>query len=153
MRSVTLPALLGAILYLTGCEKYSLDRQMYSLCKKDGGLTIHEPPKLPDSRFNSIMESTAVRERPRRDLIYAPEYKITEKEIVIKNGDPTLGQGKLIRIERNLIRNIDKKNMVTSVTYIRSGGDFIYYSHFSSKICPQPGTASIESTFIKGQTK
>jgi len=44
-------ATLGATL-LAGCEKHDLDKRMGELCRKNGGVTVYETVRLPESEFS-----------------------------------------------------------------------------------------------------
>lgn len=139
------------LLLLAGCEKYALDRQMEELCKKDGGLTIYEKVKLPASRFDSNGEIIPIRPiHLNPEGRYGPEYKLITNRKILKKGDPVKGEGRLERTELTLMRVRDQKILAIAVRYSRIGGDFIAYSHFSSKACPgSDRNQSIESVFIK----
>ena len=46
---------------LAGCERWSLDRQMEELCKKDGGIKVYETVTLPaKSAVNAALPATVV---------------------------------------------------------------------------------------------
>lgn len=156
MRYPTLLTLLGSALLVSGCEKYALDRQMEELCKKDGGLTVYEFVTLPSSRFDARGELKRLN-RMGADLNesatrYGPEYRLETNTTILKSGDPVAGEGRLTRYEYRLFRVADKKLLGVSVSYWRSGGDFIAYAHHSSKNCPAATReASIEAVFVKGE--
>ena len=46
------PTLAAALLLLTVCEKFALDRQMEELCKKGGGVKVYETVTLPPEMFD-----------------------------------------------------------------------------------------------------
>ena len=154
MRSLNCLFLFGLAIPLSGCEKYALDRKMESLCKKDGGIYIYEYAPLPEKRFDPNGKVIPYWQKPPKfEWMYGPEYRLTWNTSTIDDGDPVLGEGRLVRDEIKLIRTSDEKEIAISIKYIRTGGDFIYYSHFSSKICPENKKTSIESAFIKGGQK
>ena len=121
---------------LSGCEKWQLDRQMEELCKKDGGVRVYETVKLPPEMFDQSGDPfPGWQGRTSEDRLGA-DYLVERTERVLNDGDPLKGQGRLIRIERQVIRRTDGKLLGTSVAYARSGGDFIAFPHPTSKVCP-----------------
>ncbi len=156
MRYPTLLTLLGSALLVSGCEKYALDRQMDELCRKDGGLQVYEFVTLPSSRFDERGELKRLNVGG-KDLTdpaarFGPEYHLEIDRKILKTGDPLAGEGRLTRYEYRLFRVADKKLLGVSVSYWRSGGDFITFAHHSSKNCPAATReVSIEAVFVKGE--
>jgi hypothetical protein len=136
---------------ISGCEKFELDRRMEDLCKKDGGVRVYETVNLPPEMFDQNGDPfPGWRKRKSEDRL-GTEYLYNRAEEVLKDGDPLKGQGRLIRIERQIIRRSDEKLLGASVFYGRSGGDFIAFDHFTSKGCPanQSSNDVINQVFIK----
>jgi len=153
MSRVNLLFVLIATVAISGCEKYALDRRMEGLCRKDGGVTVYERVVLPANRFDSDGRIISIHKNPPDfEGVYGSEFRLLWSMTVIKDGNPVLGQGRLIRSEHKLVRVFDGKILAISVAYGRSGGDLVPFPHFSSKVCPSSGDGeSMESVFIKGE--
>ena len=123
---------------VTGCEKFELDRQMEELCKKDGGVRVYETVKLPPEMFDQNGDPFPGWQGRKSEDRLGPEYLVQRTEKILKDGEPLKGQGRLIRIERQVIRRSDGRLLGTTVFYGRSGGDFIAYPHPTNKGCPSP---------------
>lgn len=123
--------------FLSGCEKFELDRRMEELCKKDGGVRVYETVKLPPEMFEHYGDPfPGWRGRPDSERLGSDyEYLSTSEDLV--KGDPLKGQGRLRRDHIKIVRRTDTKLMGESIYYGRSGGDFIVIDHFTSKGCPQ----------------
>lgn len=136
---------------LAGCEKYSLDRQMEELCKKDGGVKVYETVMLPPEMFDRWGDPfPGWRERKPEDRL-GPEYRYVEETVYLKEGDPFKGEGRLRKTSEQIYRRTDGKLIGEAISYGRSGGDFIVYNHPTSKHCPIYKTGSemlIGSVFI-----
>jgi hypothetical protein len=136
---------------LSGCEKWQLDRQMEELCKKDGGVRVYETVKLPPEMFDQNGDPfPGWRGREPRDRLGDDyEYLFDVEDLV--EGEPVKGEGRLSRYHRKIIRRSDKKLMGESITYGRSGGDFIAFPHSSSKHCParHNDNDAIHQVFLK----
>lgn len=144
-------AALACTLATSGCSKIWLDWQMEALCKADGGVKVYETVKLPPEMFDQYGDPfPGWRQRKPEDRLGA-EYIYERTETILKDGDPIEGEGRLVRIVRRVLRDADLKLMGVSVTYARSGGDFIAYAHFTSKVCPadQKSTDLIHAIFIR----
>lgn len=136
---------------LSGCEKFELDRRMEELCKKDGGVHVYETVKLPPEMFDQGGDPfPGWRGRKLEDRL-SPDYAYELTETILKDGDPLKGQGRLMRFHVRIIRRADMKVMGESIKYGRSGGDFIAFDHFTSKVCParQGSNDVIHQVFIK----
>jgi hypothetical protein len=133
---------------LAGCERYSLDRQMEELCKKDGGVTVYEKVSLPAhhwdwaNRVTLGMPSLDLAADENRDMrsqdIADGQYQLITDRLTLKDGDPMKGQGVLARTEQRVVRTKDNKVLGVAVSYGRVGGDFIVIGHWSSATCPMP---------------
>ena len=153
----TLTLAVFCILSLAGCEKYSLDRQMNQLCKRDGGVKVYETVALPEVEFSKdgvplarywldpLLIGTAYR--------LGPNYHYASLEETIKAGDPTKGEGSLTRYVQEIRRINDGKLLGRSVWYGRAGGDLIVLGHFSTAGCPDPAEPLFTTVFIKGKQK
>ena len=135
---------------LSGCEKWQLDRQMEELCKKDGGVRVYETVKLPPEMFDQSGDPfPGWRGRPSSERLGNDYEYLFGVEYLVK-GDPLKGQGELMRFHIQIIRRADIKLMGESVSYGRSGGDFIAFPHPTSKGCParQSDSDVIRQVFI-----
>lgn len=137
--------------WLSGCEKYALDRQMEELCQKDGGIRVYETVKLPASMFDQNGDPFPDWRNRSVENRLGPSYRFVREETYLKQGNPVNGEGQLLRLSWKVIRKSDEKLLGEAVRYGRSGGDFILLGHFSSKGCPpQLGDATVINTvFIK----
>lgn len=140
-------------LWLSGCEKYELDRRMEELCKKDGGIRVYETVKLSASMFDQNGDPfPGWRGRPDEERL-GKEYRLVRTTTILKDGEPMRGQGQLSRYEYRTVRLADQKILGEAVSYGRSGGDFLAVGHFTSKGCPEKlgvPTSLIQAVFIKG---
>lgn len=139
-------------LALAGCEKFALDRQMEELCKKDGGVRVYETVVLPASMFDRLGDPfPGWPSRPEEERL-GSAYRYVVETTYFKQGDPLKGEGQLRRTSERIYRRVDAKLLGESVSYGRSGGDFIAYAHPTSKHCPVYQSTSqmlIRSVFIQ----
>lgn len=136
---------------LSGCEKWQLDRQMEELCKKDGGVRVYETVKLPPEMFDQSGDPFPGWQGRKPEDRLGADYLVERTERVLNEGDPVEGQGRLIRIERQVLRRSDGRLIGTTVFYGRSGGDLIAFPHPTSKVCPsgQKDNEVIRKIFLK----
>ena len=147
---------------LGGCEKYSLDRRMEQLCAKDAGVRVYESVALPKEMFSPSGLPFPPRLRTARPGVntdtestveeaLGTEYRRVWRTTYLKRGDPVRGDGLLVRHTEQISRLSDGKILGESVSYGRSGGDFIAYPHFSSKLCPteQNSNAVVQAVFAQ----
>lgn len=134
-------------MFLAGCEKYALDKQMEELCAKDGGVKVYEKVTLPAEMFdeNGYPFPPIYREKKRplsEDGVDKTEetlnstYKYIQLTTYIKKGNPLKGEGVLLKSIESVIRLSDGKVLGEGVRYGRSGGDFLAYAHPTSNHCP-----------------
>jgi hypothetical protein len=153
---LALSALLG------GCERYDLDRQMETLCKRDAGVKVYETIRLTRELFDaggspfppkvrSMVRSVSDESGSVEEELLASAYRRTWEVTFLKKGDPVKGEGQLMRYLEKVIRLSDGKLLGEAVSYGRSGGDFIAYAHFTSNHCPidQRSNAALRAVFIK----
>jgi hypothetical protein len=155
MRSLTALVVTGALIFLTGCERWELDRKMKELCAKDGGVKVYETVKLAASEFSNIGQPLAKYERLARSVedMLGPDYRyVLQKQILVgANADLERGQGRLERIREAVYRRTDDRLLGESIWYARGGGDFITFGfHPSGSHCPKPAASLINSIFLKG---
>lgn len=159
MRSLTSTSLLLSLAMLSGCEASRLDQQMEELCKKDGGVTVHQTVTLPPTRFDTTgrLVTGAPQKHGRAMLTQTigSDYLIEHKEDVIKAGNPFSGvisEGRLLRHITTVRRIADDKEMGVEITYGRTGGD-ITLGHPSQHFCPRPkpNPGVVHAVFIKGE--
>ena len=150
-------AMFASMLLLSGCEKYKLDRQMEALCKKDGGVRVHETVELPKNQFNDLGSpfSKEYAQAKRQEDRLGSDYRFVTKRQVLKDGDALKGQGELRRVIEQIFRRSDNKLLGDLITYHRSGGDFIAFPHPTSDSCPrQQNTMTlIKSVFVQSKEK
>jgi hypothetical protein len=147
--SFTAVSLLG----LAGCERWELDQQMGELCKKDGGVKVHETVPLPAGEFSKDgipfssywRDSSLVGTTGR----LGPNYRYLSRDETIKAGDPMKGEGRLTRYVEEIYRIKDGRLLGSSVWYGRSGGDFIVLGHFSTAGCPVSAEPLLTAVFVK----
>jgi hypothetical protein len=137
---------------VAGCERYRLDQQMEELCRKDGGIKVHEVVKLPPAEREALLayRKTAW---PHEDR-YGSEYRyVREHEVLVgKDADPEKGQGQLARWHYAIYRRSDNRLLGEFVAYTRSGGDtFTFGFHPSSNYCPKPSADLAHSIFLEGK--
>jgi hypothetical protein len=154
------PRAAGAVLVVvlalgtSGCERWRLDRQMESLCQKDGGIKVYETVTLPASEFGPTGEPRFSRRVPgtAREDILGPEYRYgSNREILVGDAQPKHGTGQLVRLHWTIHRRSDNKLLGEQTEYRRSGGDLFTFGF-------QPGNASCprferdveQLVFIKG---
>jgi hypothetical protein len=143
--------LTAALLLLTGCEKFALDRQMEELCKKDGGVKVYETVTLPPEMFDQWGDpfpgwrKKVLQGKPEERL--GSEYRYVVETVYLKQGDPLKGEGRLSRHITRIVRLSGNKLMGEAISYGRAGGDFIAYAHPTSKSCP---VIQSESDLIRG---
>ncbi|MBX3647692.1 MAG: hypothetical protein KF766_08520 [Rhodocyclaceae bacterium] len=144
-----------ALLLLTGCEKYTLDRQMEELCAKDGGVKVYETVTLPPEMFDQWGDpfpgwrKKVLQGKPEERL--GSEYRYVMEIENLKCGDALNGEGELRRFVVRIYRRSDSKLMGEATSYGRSGGDFIAIAHPTSKSCPASQSESdlIRAVFLK----
>jgi hypothetical protein len=142
----------AAMTFLPGCEKFALDRQMEELCKKDGGVKVYETVTLPSSMFDSLGDPFPGWPTRSSEDRFGPNYRFVVETQFLKSGDPQKGEGRLARTSKRIYRRVDGKLLGESITYGRSGGDFIAFAHPSSNSCPvypSEGDTVIRSVFLK----
>ncbi len=153
MGSVKTHVVLALALALAGCEKYALDRQMEELCKKDGGIQVFEKATLPSALFDPsgrlMMERLgyAVSDGWTFDRIANDEYRLLTKKIVLNDGAPMRGQGRLVKVVQEVRRTRDRAVLGRSIWYVRTGGDLVVIDHFSMASCPVPSPQLILAVF------
>lgn len=148
------PSLYGWLvvgLLVAGCEKYELDRQMQELCKKDGGVRIYETIVLPAESFDKWGDPfPGWRGRTSEERL-GSQYRYEWKIIDIKKGDALKGEGELKRFEVRIFRRVDGKLLGEAISFARSGGDLIAFTHPTSKSCPENQSESdvIRRVFVR----
>ena len=152
---ITAAAACMALLGLAGCERWTLDRQMEELCKKDGGVKVYERVTLPASEFNDLGTPLYRYYKPGvlPDDRLGPEYRyVTRREILVgEHADPAYGQGQLARHYWAIYRRADGKLLGEQVQYERIGGDrFTFGFQPSSKVCPTLEGGFDSQVFMKG---
>jgi hypothetical protein len=125
-----------AFCLLTGCEKVFLDRQMEALCKSDGGVKVYETVTLAPTMFDNLGDPFPGWPNRSTEDRFGSDYRNLVETVLLKNGDPQKGEGRLARTSQKILRRVDGKLLGEAVTYYRSGGDFIPYAHPSSNSCP-----------------
>lgn len=143
--------LVTAAIFLVGCERYKLDQQMAVLCKKDGGVKVHEKVTLVPAEYNEIFRHVA-KEKSYEDR-YGPNYRYVHKweDLVGAKADPEKGEGRLSRFYAAIYRRSDSYLLGELVSYGRTGGDFFTFGfHPSSNHCPKPRIDLAQSIFVKG---
>ncbi len=146
---LTLLPLLLIGLFLTGCEKTELDRQMQALCQKDGGVQVYEKVLLPESMFDeSGYPFPGWRDRPKSEKL-GKDYDYAREEMILKDGEPFKGQGRLTKSNIKIYRKSDRKLLGESISYGRAGGDGIVLGHPTTNSCPATGGPIEKSVFVK----
>lgn len=161
VRSIALARLVGVVAAatllwgLTGCERWSLDRQMEAMCRKDGGLHVYEKVALPASEFSNLGEpfaKYATSAKSFEDRL-GPDYRyVVERTVVagLPDADPERGQGRVTRVHEKVLRRSDGKLLGEHVRYVRGGGDFSTFGFQpSAKHCPDEAVSLISSVFFK----
>lgn len=150
VRSLLLTCLI--VVAVSGCERYSLDRQMEGLCAKDGGLRVYERIALSADKFNEYGDPIPGTQSASLEERLGVEYRLEHEFTYLKQGDPVRGEGRLARFKWRVVRVTDSKLLADAVVYGRSGGDFIALGHFSSKVCPErlgAPASVVRSVFVK----
>lgn len=157
MRGLTWLFTVVALLLLSGCERWALDRQMEELCAKDGGIKVYETVTLPASDFSNIGQPLARNERTAksREEIFGPNYRyVTEEKYIVGSRQTKVehGEGNLARIHTAIYRRADNKLLGEQIWYSRAGGDgFMWPWHPSGKNCPMFGGTAVDlQVFLKG---
>lgn len=134
---------------LSGCEKYSLDRQMKELCEKDGGSKVYETVTLPADMFDEYgYPFPGWRKRLKGDRL-SKEYLYIREEKILKDGKPSKGEGRLRRVNVRIIRKTDFKTLGETIGYFRAGGDGIVLGHHTTNACPKIGEPIEKLVFLK----
>lgn len=153
-------AAIALLLSLSGCERWTLDRQMEALCAKDGGIKVYETVTLPESDFSNIGQPLARYERTAksREEIFGPDYRyVTEEKYIVGNRQTKVehGDGNLARIRTAIYRRTDSKLLGEQIWYQRGGGDGFVWGglglHPSGKNCPMFDTSVGLQVFKKGE--
>ena len=142
----------SALFALTGCEKFALDRQLTELCEKDGGVKIYEAVKLPGTMFDQWGDPFPGWRGRTKEQRLGVDYLYSVEVLHLKRGDPLKGEGRLEKRIERISRRSDGKLLGEAISYGRSGGDFIAYSHPSSTHCPiyrDDSESLIKSVFAK----
>jgi hypothetical protein len=136
-------------------SKWSVDRQLAVLCKKDAGLTVYEQVKLPANRFDKdghLIPLTPYRAGVNTELsMFGPDYRIAYQSDVLVEGTPSdfFSRARLLRSVTQVVRVIDKKLLAELIDYGRTGGG-IAEIHPSSNSCVEAINIDIyKSTFVK----
>lgn len=136
----TLLTLLLIALFVAGCEKDRLDRQVKELCAKDGGVRVYETVKLPSDRFDKWGMIKAY-DPTKGEEALGYDYILKRDATYLKQGVPDM-----LRIHTQIFRRIDNKKLGESVFYKRGGGDPPGPWHGSSFMCPE---LSVESDVLR----
>jgi hypothetical protein len=146
----------GSLYALTGCERAALDAQMATLCKVDGGTRIYEQVKLPPERFNAnghLVPLTPYQAgMTRASLLFGNEYTIEDSTQVIKAGEPFdrfFSEGRLLKHFIRIKRSSDGKLLGESVSYSRTGGEFVPWGRPSTEECPTASGNFLLAVFVK----
>ena len=155
-RLITTPLIALSLLSLGGCERWSLDRQMEALCKKDGGIKVYETVTLSASDFSNVGQPLARYAQQAQSIedSLGPEYRfvLTREILVGANAKAERGEGQLSRIRTAVYRRSDSRLLGEQVWYARSGGDFFTFGFQpSGKSCPYFIRDVTQSIFIKGE--
>ena len=154
MRGLTRFFAVIALVFLSGCERWALDRQMEELCKKDGGIKVYE--KVRDSKMEFSNGAPFYRHISPgwpQDEYYGPDYKyVVTREILFgKDADIERGEGRLTRTYAALYRRADERLLGESISYGRGGGDFFTFGFEpSGNACPLPRVDLASSVFSRG---
>lgn len=145
--------LLVTLMLLGGCEKLWLDKQMKELCAKDGGVKVYETVTLPPEMFDQHGDPFPGWRARKEEERFGSAYRYANTYHVINPGEPSKGEGRLLKVETTITRVEDGKLLGVSMVYGRSGGDFmLWMGHPSHASCPQGLTERdlIRSVFVKG---
>ena len=143
--------LLVVLAFVSGCERYALDRKMEELCKQDGGVKVYETVTLSSEEYTRIF-GYAINTKSKEDY-YGPDYRyvLTQNVLIGKEADPEKGQGRLTRWYSAIYRRADGRLLGESVSYGRSGGDgFTFGFHPSVNSCPRLSRGLDQMVFLKG---
>lgn len=131
-------------------RKVYWDHKVTEMCKKDGGIKIHERVQLDEVEYSLYIDKLGNFTIPREDK--APNnLKIVSRLLLnlIHRNKPMVR-----RFELQIIRRTDNKLLGTMISYGRTGGDF-FALHPSSFLCPEESKnlflAVIDITKIKGE--
>jgi hypothetical protein len=154
--AVAMPLVALVAVPLAGCERWTLDRQMEELCRRDGGVKVYEKVILPPSDFDKFGTPMGRYLNPDTPLDerLGPQYRYVEKNeiLVDKNAKGDRGKGRLDRWYFAVYRRADDKLLGEKVSYQRGGGDlFTLGSEPSHKACPSPSPDLAQSIFVNGK--
>lgn len=122
-------------------RKIKADALVDELCKKDGGITVHETVKLPVGRFDKYGNvNVPFTPRPGEDY-----YLRTEKAWVVPYSEE--GSISISRQSFKLYRATDRKLLGEAISYLRRGGDAPSHAHPSSYRCPNDVSVSKQVFF------
>jgi hypothetical protein len=149
--AVTATAVMMA-LASASCSKYSLDRQMAELCKKDGGVKVYETATLSLADYEALTKYV-VKAKLTADY-YGPKYRYVDecKNLVGTDDGPEKGRGRLTRCYTAIYIRSENRLLGESVWYSRVGGDvFTFGFQPSGNSCPNPSLSLQKSVFLKGK--
>lgn len=147
---------LASLLSLSGCDRWSLDRQMETLCKKNGGVKVYETVTLPASEFSNVGQPLArfAKQATSIEDTLGPDYRYVIQKEVLVGAEANLenGRGRLERIHEVVYRRSDSRMLGEYLWYARGGGDgFTFGFQPSSEYCPKPGLSLINLIFLRGK--
>jgi len=159
MRGLTWSFTVMALLLLSGCERWALDRQMEELCAKDGGIKVYEKVRDPKMEFsNGAPFYRHTSPNWPQDEYFGPDYRyVTEEKYIVGNRQTKVehGEGNLVRIHTAIYRRTDNKLLGEQIWYHRAGGDGFVWGglglHPSGKNCPMFDTSLGLQVFKKGE--
>jgi hypothetical protein len=139
--------------FLGNYSKWSVDRQLAVLCKKDAGLIVYEQVKLPANRFDkdgNLLPLTPYKVGvDRYTSLFGPDFKLESPSETLIEGTPLdfFSRARLTRSSTKIIRLSDKKILAEDIGYSRVGGG-IAEMHPSINDC-HTRVNIITSVFIK----
>jgi hypothetical protein len=105
------------------------------MCRKDGGVKVHENIVLPQGSFDRF---GVIHVPLRSDSKPSDEYFYEWERTYIKRGDPEVWRNHF-----RLTRAKDGKLLGEAISYTRRGGDLPGPWHESSFTCPPDGDISV----------
>lgn len=129
--------LFGSWFVLPVVKAWRADRLVDELCKKDGGIRVHETIELGGTSADKLPHVPSKQRKQDSDRFY---YVYSTSDIRGRSGVEDIGALAVYRTEMALHRSSDDRLLAVAVGYARRGGDPVGLWHPSSYRCPAAAT-------------
>lgn len=140
--AVSTMILLG-LLWLAEGEKWLLDRQVWEMCARDGGVEVYETVKLSAEKFNQYGQPNFYHPN-QGEYALGAEYMFKEDILYYKRGNP-----EFLMEHQKILRRLDGKLLGEGIVYVRRGGGLPGPWPESLYICPaRKDMGLVEKIFV-----